>query len=432
MALGFQIGRIPFLGLRRQPTEAELLISQATVLNDYSPTFTRASTAFDPYNRVTAASGARRRRPLPINAGWPIFADLIEGSRTNLCLRSQDLNNASWSKTDQTITTGAGTAPDGTTTLDLVTEGTAGTAALQQSQTITAGSVVSLCLLIKASANVQFVRLQYASNANANGFRSWVDLAAGTISAAVGFGTGSAATQGIESLGGGLYRAWIVGKVDSAATAATIVVASAASSGSTTRVNSAAYLAGWVGVEQMAASATSGFPSSYIATTTATVTRAADALSVPYVLGQTGTILALCVPYGWTSDQDGVTFWRTYEANDTNTSGGRRSNATSHSVRRCDAGGVESAGVVHSLTNGSLNHLGQTWDASAVTAFSNGVAGGSDTSLTPPYNTNTTVTIGAANGGGSNLFGHVALLAWPRALSASELLALYAALPAAA
>ena len=46
---------------------------------------------------------------------------LIEEQRTNLLLRSEEFDNASWAKTNATITVNATTAPDGTTTADLIT-----------------------------------------------------------------------------------------------------------------------------------------------------------------------------------------------------------------------------------------------------------------------------------------------------------------------
>jgi len=46
---------------------------------------------------------------------------LVEPQRTNLLLRSEEFDNASWSKTGVTVTANYTTAPDGTTTADLIT-----------------------------------------------------------------------------------------------------------------------------------------------------------------------------------------------------------------------------------------------------------------------------------------------------------------------
>jgi len=47
---------------------------------------------------------------------------LVEPQATNLLLRSQEFNNASWLKTSVTVTANAVTSPDGTTTADTITE----------------------------------------------------------------------------------------------------------------------------------------------------------------------------------------------------------------------------------------------------------------------------------------------------------------------
>ena len=175
----------------------------------------------------------------------------------------------------------------------------------------------------------------------------------------------------------------------------------------------------------MPASATTGYPSSYIATTSATVTRATDVLSIPYVFGQTGTMLALCLPYNWSTDQDGITSWFVFGADDTNNTRLARNGATTMAFRRPDAGGAEGSSYSHGLTAGVLSHQAMTWDASAITGYANGSPGATpDSTLTPPYNTNTLLRIGQSSSGVGSFSGWVALLVWPRALSAAELLAI--------
>lgn len=45
---------------------------------------------------------------------------IIEGARTNLAFRSQEIDNAVWSKTESTVSANVGTAPDGTVSADLI------------------------------------------------------------------------------------------------------------------------------------------------------------------------------------------------------------------------------------------------------------------------------------------------------------------------
>lgn len=412
---------------------ADSLIQQATILNDYStPTFTRASTAYDPYNRVTAISGARRRRPFPVSRTLTVQADLIEGARTNLCIQSSTLN--SWAtKTDVMITDAALTPADGTGTASRLLEGSAGTAAvLSAAMTITAGRIVTSCVRLKFKATNAWVMVTVASDTLANGWRAWANIQTGVIGSQSAIGTGAVVgTPVLTSLGNGEYLLCSMGTVAAAATACQIQANSASADASTTRVNVADYYAWGVQVEMMATGATTGFPSSYIATTTVAVTRAADVLGVPYVLGQTGTILALCVPE-WTGDQDGTTVWQVLQADDASNSKFGRNTASTIILRRNDAGGVEGASFNPGLTSAALAHIAMTWDAAAISAYLAGAIKSTDASLTPPYNTNTVINIGSSVAGSVQAFSHIAVLAWSRALSASELTAIYTQYPVAA
>lgn len=92
------------------PLESDL----GLVLGSGSATFTRATTGtFEDRNdglvKSSAIDAARFERQ----------GLLIEGARTNLLLRSQEIDNASWTKVNApTITTNIAVAPDGTTTAD--------------------------------------------------------------------------------------------------------------------------------------------------------------------------------------------------------------------------------------------------------------------------------------------------------------------------
>lgn len=435
MALGFQFGRRPSNGLYWLQSWAERLLTQATYLNNLTPTFSRASSAYDPFNRTTVATGVRRQRPLAIVRGQPIWADLIENSRTNLCVRSSDFNN--WgTKTDITVTSAAYTPQDGTGTADLITEGVAGTAkALSAAMTITAARVVTAETRFKAGATGSWVQVTVASDTLANGWRTWANISTGAVGSQSAIGTGTViGTPVLKSLGNGEYLLTSIGKVAAAATAVQIQISSASADASTSRVNNAAYYAWAVQVEMQAASATTGNPSTYIATTTASVTRAADALSVPYVLGQTGTVLALNIPYLWSADQDGVTVWRSWISDDLQNSQARRNASGQAIVVRSDNNTSRSAIENVTFADGVLAQVAMTWViGSPVAAYVNGALGGTGgANIIGPLDASTLIRIGGNSGGVSSFCGWVALLAWPRVLSAGELLALNAALPVVA
>lgn len=118
-------------------------------------TFTRALAAYAPNSAGVLqlfASGAPRITDRGL---------LIEGARTNLCLRSQEFDNASWIKTAggagtlPVVTADAATAPDGTLTADqivCVSGGSAGTdrSMITQSVTIVTGTVYCVTIYVRA------------------------------------------------------------------------------------------------------------------------------------------------------------------------------------------------------------------------------------------------------------------------------------------
>ena len=64
---------------------------------------------------------------------------LVEEQRTNLVLRSEQFDNASWTKSSYTVSADAGVAPDGTTTADQITT-TGGNGSITQTITVTAST----------------------------------------------------------------------------------------------------------------------------------------------------------------------------------------------------------------------------------------------------------------------------------------------------
>jgi hypothetical protein len=88
-------------------------------------TFTRASSAtyIDSAGTLqTAATDVPRFDHNP--ATGESLGLLVEEARTNLVLRSEEFDNASWSKTGSSVTANTTTAPDGTSTADKLVEDT--------------------------------------------------------------------------------------------------------------------------------------------------------------------------------------------------------------------------------------------------------------------------------------------------------------------
>jgi hypothetical protein len=201
----------------------------------------------------------------PINADLPRFdfdpitlvckGLLIEESRSNLILRSQELDTVPWVGS---VTANSATAPDGTTTADTVSSST-------HPVTVTAGAAITASIFLKKNNNNWF-RFTFRSADFVNGFRIWVNLDTGSAGAANSFGTGVYTSSNVTSFNNGWYRVSLVGNIPSTAGVLELRSVDADNGGTTTGT---AYAWG----SQLEAGA---FATSYIPTVASTVTRSAD------------------------------------------------------------------------------------------------------------------------------------------------------------
>jgi hypothetical protein len=235
-------------------------LEQRSAVTAYIPTTTQAITNYIP-QLLTAASGVARFDHNPTT-----FESLgleIEESRTNLVLRSEEFSNASWTKTNSSITADTIVAPNGTLTADKLVEDTAtGNHDVRQSATTTAADH-SFSVYLK-SGERQFALLW---NSTAN-FGRVFNLSNGTVSGTV---TGvTQATASISSIGNGWYRCTIIGTCTAASNNFRVYAMTDATTFSYTGN-------GYSGIYIWGAQLEAGaFPTSYIPTVASQVTRAAD------------------------------------------------------------------------------------------------------------------------------------------------------------
>lgn len=193
---------------------------------------------------------------------------LIEESRANLLTHSEDFSNAVWTVTRTSVSVNQETAPDNALTGDKILEDSSTNTHFftRSSFSFTSGTSYSLSIYLKAAGRSR-IRIT-SGNTTTWSAGSTFNLANGTI-AATSFGSSR-----IQAAGNGWYRCTITGTAG--ATASTVVnfVFSNGVSESYAGDGSSGVFA-WGG--QIEAGA---FATSYIPTTTASLTRNADVASI--------------------------------------------------------------------------------------------------------------------------------------------------------
>lgn len=245
-------------------------------------TFTRASAAvyFDSAGVLrSAAVDIPRIEYDPVTLA--VRGLLIEGARTNYLLRSQEFGT-SWSVARSSVSADAVVAPDGTTTADkLVEDSTAAqTHYLSQTYTKTSSSEVqTYCLSVFARAGERpKIRLQaQGTSGSANSAYAIFDLSAGTASAVTVAGQYDNSLATIQNCGNGWYRCALDFRINNdgqASTAAILYALNAAGSVSYDGDGTSGLYLWGAQLEK------GNYATSYIATTTASATRAADVCAI--------------------------------------------------------------------------------------------------------------------------------------------------------
>lgn len=224
-------------------------------------TFTRALAAYAPNSAGVLqlfASGAPRITDRGL---------LIEGARTNLATYSSDWTDSSWSNSNVTVTAAAATAPDGTLTATKLSPTTSAGATMVKNVGAVAATAASYSIYVKKGSG--------ATDANKFIMRNLTTatiLVNGTLNYDTGVWTtttGNAAL--VSTLANGWYRITLY--ASSGITSGDSIQIYTGFTGSSETAGEYAYFWG----AQLEAAA---FASSYIPTTTASVTRPADVCSI--------------------------------------------------------------------------------------------------------------------------------------------------------
>lgn len=141
------------------------------------------------------------------SASRPTLARIPSSGRRNLLTFSEQLDNAAWTKLQCSISANNSTAPDGTSTADVIVENaaTAGRYA-QQSLTTTVQTYTFSIYLKNPTLNGRRYALLYHNES----VKGWAfDLQNGVVGAGGTVGVTAPAAYGIESVGSGWYRCYI-------------------------------------------------------------------------------------------------------------------------------------------------------------------------------------------------------------------------------
>ena len=189
---------------------------------------------------------------------------LVEEARTNLSQQSEDFSNVYWTKTDCTITTNDTTAPDNTLTADLWTNAPGLGGAINNTITKDATArTYTASMWVKGTVSVFTFTLDFGGTANRG--RVQFNLATNTVIGTTNTGNFTGTSGLITAYPNGWAR---------------LTMTTTTSTGTTIRFRPF-FGTGGESVHIWGAQVEEGaFPTSYIPTTTATATRAADVASI--------------------------------------------------------------------------------------------------------------------------------------------------------
>ena len=157
---------------------------------------------------VDATTGASLVTFTRASTGTYVGSDgLIMAAVTNLLLRSEEFDNASWTKSNSSIGTNVVTAPNGSLTADKLIEDTANTTHLVYagSSALTAGQPYVVSVYLKAAERT-FASIGSVTSNSGTG----INLSTGTLVDVTVAGWTNAATRSVTNIGNGWYRVAVV------------------------------------------------------------------------------------------------------------------------------------------------------------------------------------------------------------------------------
>lgn len=194
-------------------TKASTLYSVLPANGDGDFTHSRGSTATrvnkDGFIESVAANVPRLDYPLTNGVAGDCPHLLLEPSRTNDIQRTEEFDNAYWTKYNSSVTANQVVSPDGSVTADRLIENTVNTQhEIGRAFSFTSGTTYAVSVFAKTNGRNLMVR---AGNTNTWQGNASFDLTNGTVQST------SLGTASIEDFGNGWYRCTVVGQAAASA-----------------------------------------------------------------------------------------------------------------------------------------------------------------------------------------------------------------------
>ena len=289
---------------------------------------------------------------------------------TNLLLRSEEFDNASWAKVGTTVSANSITSPNGALTADTLVEDTStGTHRCVAAPTIANTTVCTVSVYAKAAGRTH-MRLSVSSGLAGE---LTANLSNGTVAASSG-----ATNPTVQSVGDGWYR---VSFTTAASTSTSAQVTFSCIQGTSTTSYTGDGTSGiYIWGAQVEAGA---FPTSYIPTTTAAATRSADVASITAANFSS-----------WYNQTEGTLFFEGINPAASTTafavSDGSTNNrlqmdtGTNTRVARVVSGGTTQASNSLAYTYGASQRFAMSYVTNSINFANAGTLGTEDTSATIP------------------------------------------------
>lgn len=324
---------------------------------------------------------------------------LIEPAATNLALQSQTLDNASWIKANANVTANTDTAPDGTVTMDTITEdGALAVHGVLAGITVSAGGTYTLSAYVKASGRT----FAYLYGTNVDQYGAIFNLSTGAMGDILA-GTGSVTDKGIIAYGNGVYRIWVSGVMNGSGTVLNFVAGPAISLSNPAGYNytgdGVSAVKMW-GLQVEAGAA----PTSYIPTVAAQASRSADVIT--RTVGTEFNPLAgtTITTYDTSLVTSSPTVWAVDDGTNNNNIQGYHSSSTLYALINTGGGSQCLTNASGTVVNGTRYKGATAWATNSCVSVRAGNVATEDTTVNVP--TVTTMRLGSATAT-ATLNGHI-------------------------